>query len=98
MKHVKCYGKHMVVKHLSVLQYFSGGGTDCRRAQWTSYAAVYKTLGTELQEEEKEVEEEEEEEDKEDKEKEGKKTKRKRRRERKGRRQDEVKEDEEEEK
>jgi len=28
MKHLKCYGKHMVVKHLAVLQYFSGGGTS----------------------------------------------------------------------
>ena len=28
MKHLKCYGKHIVVKHLAVLQYFSGGGTS----------------------------------------------------------------------
>jgi len=28
MKHLKCYGKHMVVKHLAVLQYFSGKGTS----------------------------------------------------------------------
>jgi hypothetical protein len=28
MKHLKCYGKHMVVKHLAVLQYFSGRGTS----------------------------------------------------------------------
>jgi len=26
MKHLKCYGKHMVVKHLAMVQYFSGGG------------------------------------------------------------------------
>jgi len=25
MKHLKCYGKHMVAKHLAVLQYFSVG-------------------------------------------------------------------------
>ena len=28
MKHLKCYGKHVVLKHLAVLQYFSGGGTS----------------------------------------------------------------------
>ena len=27
-KHLKCYSKHMVVKHLAVLQYFSGGSTS----------------------------------------------------------------------
>jgi hypothetical protein len=28
IKHLKCYDKHMVVKHLAVLQYFIGGGTS----------------------------------------------------------------------